>query len=229
MDEETKTTETAEATGQATGQTTEEGQAEGHAGAAAEPENWEQRYKDLQSDHTRISQESAKNQQLIEAVSPHINWAALEKAQRGESPEYSEDEMTFVSKKDLNEHLRKVEQKIATETFRQDFRRDYPDLADKGPKEEMVRFFFEQKTLRTDTFDKRLKSAVASARNLFKSEQQKGKNEGDQKNAEAAAASGLISASPKTFPESEPKKEETPQSYVDALRDAQERKKLTKF
>jgi len=225
MDEEVKTTETA---GQVEGQPETQPDAAAQVEAPAEAVNWEQRYKDLQSDHTRISQESAKNQQLIEVVSPHVNWQDLERAQRGESPESSGDEMTFVSKKELNEHLRKVEQRMATQNFVQEFRQNHPDLADRGPKEEMVRFFFEQKTLKTDPFDKRLKNATDSARNFLKVEQQKGKDGSTQKDAEAAAAGGLISATPKTSPKPEPK-EETPQNYVDSLRDAQERKKLTNF
>jgi len=235
-EEEAKTEE-----GQVDGQTAEGTEAtedtptttETEAKTAPEPSKAEQKLteqvNELQGKFDTLSQDASRSEQLLKEIQPFVNWDGMKasRAGGGETDELGEEgEQTFVTKQELQAHEKRIEQKIATSDFQRDFRTKYPDLGDKGPKEELVRFYYENKTLRTDSFDKRLEGAVKAARALLKSEQDKGKagTEADKEKAaqeakakaEAAAkASGLSSAGITSPKESEGSKEtETAAGYV---------------
>jgi hypothetical protein len=199
-----------------------------------------QQVSDLQSKYDTLAQDASRDKKLLEEVIPHVNFDQLRggKTREEEEDYLNEDgsEEPYLTKAEATKLLKGIEQKIATTDFVRDFRTKFPDLADKGPKEEMVRYFFENKTLHTDDFDKRLESAVKAARELLKSEQDKGSEktkaekekaaaEAKAKTEAAAKAAGLSSAgltSPKT--EEGEKTEETASDYV-----ARRKEKLAKL
>lgn len=200
--------------------------------AAPEPSEAEKKLteqmSELQGKFDSLAQDGVKDKQLLEELTPFVDWEGMKTGRAGTATdELSEEgEPTFLTQQDAKALEKRVEQKIATNQFIQDFRTNYPDLADKGPKEELVRFFFDRKTLRTDSFDKRLEGAVKATRDLLKSEQDKGAEkiktdeekaaqEKKAKDEAAAKASGLSSTgitSPKTSEES--KETETPTDYI---------------
>lgn len=194
----------------------------------SETEKLTEQMSELQGKFDSLAQNSAKDKQLLEEIAPLVNWDGM-KASRsgGEHDELGEEEaQTFLTQKEAKALEERIDQKLKTNEFMQDFRTNYSDLADKGPKEELVRYYFENKTLRTDSFDKRIESAVKAARALLKSEQDKGiaKTKADEEKAaqeekakaEAAAkASGLSSAGITSPKASEVDKEpETPSDYI---------------
>ncbi len=179
---------------------------------------------ELQGKFDTLSQGAEKDKQLLEQITPYVDFEAVKKGQPGgESDELGgEGEQTFLTQKEAKALEQRIDTKIKTSEFQRDFRDKYPDLGDKGPKEEMVRYYFEKEK---GSFDKRLESAVELARALLKSERDKGKVEVEvdvekkvketKAKAEAAAkASGLSSAgitSPKT---SEGEEDDTAKGYV---------------
>jgi len=240
-DEETKTDEQAADETAAVADTTEaDTKAAEETKAAPEPSESEKKMTEqmgeLQGKFDSLSQDSVKNKQLLEEITPYVDWEGMKKRRAGESDEVSEEgEETFLTQKEAKALESRIDRKIKTNQFMQDFRTKYSDLADKGPKEEMVRFFFENKTLQTESFDKRLESAVKATRDLLKSEHDKGADKiksDEEKTAQetkakeeaAAKASGLSSTGITSSKASESDKEtETSSDYVKSRKERLEK------
>lgn len=223
-----------DSTGEATIETSEETK------VTPEPSEAEKKLTEqmgeLQGKFDTLSQDAGKNSQLLTELEPFVDFEKMKRVRAGESDEFGEEgEQTFLTQQEAKALETRINAKIKTNQFVQDFRTNYPDVADKGPKEEMVRFFFENKTPRTESFDKRLESAVKSTRDLLKSEQDKGadKIKSDEEKAaketkakeEAAAkASGLSSAGITSSKASESDKEtKTSSDYVKSRKERLEK------
>lgn len=157
---------------------------------------------DLQSKYDTGQQELVKTKKTLDELTPLVDFDAVGGAG---APAGGEGEQTFLTRDEAKALEVRLDQKIRTNEFMADFRSKYPDLGDKGPKEQMVTYFFTEKTLHTESFDKRVESAVKAVRTLLKSEQTKGadevketadkdKKETEAKAKAAAQASGLSSA-----------------------------------
>jgi hypothetical protein len=235
MAEETKTEETTE-----TEQTQETQVAETKTTEPTETEQLRKQVEELQASSSELqskfdtlSQDSTRREQYIEQISPYVDFDGLKTA--GQDTDSSEEDQSFLTKAEAKALEQKITQTIATAEFQREFRVKYPDLGDKGPKEEMVRFFFENKTLRTDSFDKRLESAVNSTRNLLKTEQEKAlkeKEAADEKAAkeakekeEAAAKASGLSSGTITSPQKTEKESETTSDYINERRETQQKLK----
>lgn len=239
MEDETKTTETTE------NEQAQEIQAAEAESVVTEPTETEQLRKqveelqasssELQSKFDTLSHDSAKREQYLEQITPYVDFDGVKTSRQPGEADYSEEDQSFLTKAEAKALEQKINQRIATADFTRDFRGKYPDLGDKGPKEEMVRYFFENKTLRTDTFDKRLESAVKATRALLKTEvdtalkdkeaaEKKAAKERKAKEEAAAKASG-ISSGTITSPQKTGKESETSSDYIAERREKQERLK----
>ena len=197
-DEETQTEQTEETTAEET--STEETTAEETTAAEEKttPSEVEQKLNELQSKYDSLSQDAAKSKHLLDELSPYVDYSRM---QGGTTEEADESGDEFMTRAEAKAFEKRIEQKLATENFTRDFRGKHPDLGDNGPKEELVRYFFEKEK---GSFDSRLESAVKAARNLLSSEQEKGATktkaeiekaakEAKAKAEAAAKASGLSS------------------------------------
>jgi len=171
------------------------------------PSEEDQKLSDLQSKFDALSQDAERNKNLLDELTPLID---LSKVKGEQQEEVDPDSEEFMTKGEAKAFEKRINEKIATENFIRDFRTNHPEIADKGPKEEMVRYFFEREK---GSFDKRLQVAVDSTKSLLKSEQEKGTTktkaeiekaakETKAKAEAAAKASGLSSAGNTTAKES---------------------------
>jgi len=194
-DEETKTEETTEEEVVAEETTTGEETTEEIVDET--PSEAEIKLNELQGKFDQVSQDAERNRELLELMA-----SGNRQQDTQQEEEIDPDGDEFMTKSEAKAFEKRIDEKIATENFIRDFRGSNPDLADKGPKEEIVRYHFERAK---GTFDERLKSAVAATKKLFQSEQEKGSTKTKAESekaakevkakAEAAAkASGLSSA-----------------------------------
>jgi hypothetical protein len=186
----------AENTGDETDADSQGAEDKGSENKAEAKVDWESRYKELQAQTTRSSQEAAQLRQRIDA---------MEAAQRGGQAD-DEDlglDDDFVSKKDVNKMISKAVQSALTSRDTQAadryFRKTYPDLVKhegviaglmRHPKDpEMLKGSFED---RIDAAAKEFNELTEEAKNTAKAEA-----EAAQKTAEEARrkASGLGSSS----------------------------------
>lgn len=241
MEDETKTTDESTVNDEASVVTDEKSEATKAAEAVAvsTPSETEQKlqeqFNELQGRFDTLSQDSARQSQYLNEITPYVDFDGLKAERQGGESDSSEEDQSFLTKAEAKSLEQKIEQKIKTAEFMREFRGKYPDLGDKGPKEEMVRFFFENKTLRTDSFDKRLESAVKATRSLLKDEQEralKEKEAADEKAAkeakekeEAAAKASGISSGTITSPQKSEKESETTSDYIADRREKQEKLK----
>lgn len=199
-DEETKIEETTEEVVEET--TTEEEVTEEVVDET--PSEAEVKLNELQSKFDTLSRGAEKDRELLELL------ASGKRDEQQQEEEVDPDSEEFMTKSQAKAFEKRIDEKIATDNFIRDFRATNPELADKGPKEEMVRYFFEREK---GSFDKRLESAVESTKKLLQSEQEKGSTktkadiekaakETKAKTEAAAKASGLSSAGSTTAKES---------------------------
>ena len=209
------------------------------AAATVEPsEALQEQIGELQGKFDTLSQDSSRNQKYLEEIWPYVDMDAYKEGRQGVGAVDEEAEGYFLTQKEAKALEARIDSKIKTADFQRDFRTKYPDVGDKGPKEEMVRFFFENKTLRTDSFDKRLESAVKATRELLSVDSDKavaeakvkdGKTTAEAKaKAEAAAqASGLDSGSITSPQAAEKDETETTLSDYTAMRKEKQEKLKT--
>ena len=224
-DEETGTEQTEETTDEETNaeETTTE---ETTTKKETVPSEYEQKLNELQSKYDSLSRDAAKDKHLLDELSPYVDYNRM---QGGTTEETDESDSEFMTRAEVKAFEKRIEQKLATENFTRDFRGKHPDLGDNGPKEELVRYFFEKEK---GSFDSRLESAVKAARTLLSSEQEKGATktkaeiekaakEAKAKAEAAAKASGLSSAGHTTAKASD---EDTEPDYAAERRATQRRK-----
>jgi len=259
--DQTVTTEGQDSQSQQTapeGQTTDQSQAgtqtsEGQTQTETPEDKYkklEEKHKKLQSQFTKTSQEAEEAKKLLEIVKPYWeseapSGTAENQAQtlQGEgdlSVSGGEDDGTYISraehKKEMQKVLGQVSNIIRTNSFVTGFRQQFPDLGDKGPKEQLVTHFFNDRIKKGEKRETALQGAISDARTFVKglqeegatvakTEQEKAEQERKKKAAAgaAAAAAGLGSSgisAPKTV---EPPL--TQQDYLKKTRAARERTK----
>lgn len=179
--------------------------------------NWEERYKNLESDHTKTSQELADNKQLLDTVSPYVDWG---KVQGGEEKPPEEEGQGFIDKKAHADSLKELSDNVDIKLLTLEFRQDHPELK---PYEGLVGFNLLNNTSKNKPIKQRMGDAVKMTQEFLEKERTAGKEEAEKKTQEAAAAGGLGSAGA-----SSPEKKEVPlgesgKDYI-ARRKAESRK-----
>ncbi len=131
-----------------------------------------EQFNELQSKFDTLSGSVTEKQQLIDQLTPYVDFDKLKGGNQDDGLEDNEGDETFLTQKEAKALEVRLDKKIKSNNFMNDFRTTYPDLGDKGVKEEMVRYFFEKE--KAGSFDQRVKKAVEATRNLLKTEQAKG-------------------------------------------------------
>jgi len=169
----------------------------------SEYEKIQETQKELQAKLTQTSQESARNKQLLEAVTPYVDYTRLQPGAAQQQPAGDEDDdESYVTPKQVKEIVSNVTAKFQQELLAQNVRTKYPDVCDNGPNEVIVRHFLQKDTTPFNSPEERIESAVKSAREHIKSVKDEGKKEAEvertkaeaeakAKQAAAAKASGL--------------------------------------
>jgi hypothetical protein len=198
--------------------------------APSEPEvNYQERYEQLEKEHTALGQKAKENEQLIEMVTPHVDWNAVQggQAPAAESQEDSEAQDQFISRKAHDEAIRASQQQTDVKLLTMQFRSEHPELRDYektlvGP--EIMRL---RRTSPNLTADQLVQKATEFATGFLEKERAKGTEKADQerkaKAAETAKASGFASTG-STPPAKEEQVGETPEENV-ARRKEESRKR----
>ena len=179
-------------------------------------DSYEKRYKDSQTHITKIEQENAslrdtanKDKELLDAVSPYVNWDAANGKQTMEV-----DDDGYVDKKTLNDKLGTIQKQIVENQQLQYFRTKYPELIE----QEIVVSAFFNKTDPRKKFEDRLNSAVENTQKLIESQRTKGREEYEkekkEKTAKEAAVAGLAGGKGPKGSKEEPEGE----SYEDYIK-----------
>ena len=183
--------------------------------------DYEQRYNDSQEHIARIEEENAtmressfKDKELIDAVSPFIDWDAV----NGKTKP-AEDDDAYVNKKTLKQTKDELHAMITRMNATQNFRTKYPDMIEY---EDLVGVYL-NKTNQRDSMESRIEKAVENTRKLIESERNKGRESFEKekkgKVAKEAEASGLAAAKGQKGSEEEPEGE----SFDDYIKGRQKR------
>lgn len=213
---------------------------EGDAGAAAaedqtdykaEHAKLQESQKELQAKLTQTAQEAARHKQLLDTISPYVDYSRLQGGGNAPAAGSDEDEVEeYVTSKQVKELVGNLSAKFKQELLAQNVRAKYPDVCDNGPNEVIVRHFLDKDTSPYETPEERIKSAVEKAREHIKSLKAEGRKEAEAERAKteaeakakaaaAAKASGLA-ASGNTSPSAAAETPElTGESYVQQRRD----------
>jgi len=184
--------------------------------AKAEETNWEERYKNLESDHTKTAQELAEHKQLIETVTPFVDWGKVQ----GEEGHAEEGEQKFVDEKTHTQSLKELSSDIDIKLLTLEFRQDHPELK---PYEGLVGFNLLNNTNKNEPVKQRMAEAVKMTQEFLEKERNAGKEEAEKKAQEAAGAGGLGSAGASSPEKKEASLGESNAEYI-ARRKEQSRK-----
>jgi len=179
----------------------------------------------LEADHTKLSEKAKESERVLELVTPHVDWNAVQgrQAPATEKPS-SDEEYDFISKKEHEEAIRRIESKTDIRLLEMQFRSNHPELRDYedrlvGPA--IVRLRRTQPHL---TPEQLVEKAAEDANAFLEAERAKvvaeqekataaAEEERKQKEVSAAKASGLGSAGV-TTPKAEEKAGETAEEYI---------------
>ena len=180
--------------------------------------DWEERYKNLESDHTKTSQELTEQKQFVDTVTPYVDWG---KVQGGEEKP-SDEEQGFIDKKAHADSLRELSNTVDVKLLALGFRQAHPELKPyeetiTGPALARLRQQYPRESI-----EKVMDRAARFTTELLEQERNKGAEDAEKKKQEAAAAEGLGSAGP-TSPKEEKPLGETGKEYF-ARRKEQSRK-----
>lgn len=199
----------------------------------AEHAKLQESQKELQAKFTQTAQEAARNKQLLDTISPYVDYSRLHGGQGANAPAAGQDDEgaeEYLTSKQVKELVGNLSSKFKQELLAQNVRSKYPDVCDNGPNEVIVRHFLEKDTSPYETPEERIKKSVEKARDHLKSLKAEGRKEADAerakaeadakaKTAAAAKASGLA-ASGTTSPSAAAETPElTGESYVKQRRD----------
>lgn len=180
--------------------------------------NWEERYKNLEADHTKTSQELSDQKQFADTISPYVDWGRVQ----GEEEKPAEGEPSFVDKKTHADSLKELSGNIDIKLLALGFRQEHPELK---PYEETITGPALARLRRQyprESIAKVMDRAAKFTTELLEQERNKGAEDAEKKKQEAAAVGGLGSAGP-TSPKEEKPLGETGTDYV-ARRKEQSRK-----
>lgn len=181
-------------------------------------DSYEKRYKDLQSHTTKIEQENAKikeqaakDKELLDAVTPFVNWDAASGKTAPVVDDGSGDE--YVNKKTLTTVIKDLQDKFQAGYTTQTFRIKYPDMV---AYEDLVGSFL-AKTDGRRPMEDRIDTAVGNVKKLLETERARGREEFEKEKKEKvekeAEASGLSAAKGARGSNSEPDGE-TYEEYI---------------
>lgn len=182
-----------------------------------EAPNYEQQYKDTQAKLTEASQELADNKQLLDTVSPYVDWG---KVQGGEEKPSEEEGQGFIDKKAHADSLKELSDNVDIKLLTLEFRQDHPELK---PYEGLVGFNLLNNTTKNKPIKQRMADAVKMTQEFLEKERTTGKEEAEKKTQEAAAAGGLGSAGASSPERKEAPSGESGKDYI-ARRKAESRK-----
>jgi hypothetical protein len=172
----------------------------------AELEKLQASHKELQAQFTTVSQDAARNRQLMETLQPFVDYSRMggQAPEGAGEPEGDEDDEVPLSRKQVREMMSSMAQELRGQMIAQGVRSKYPDVCDNDWKEVIVRNELAKlaKTHSFETPEQRIERAVNKAREILQGERDAGKSEAElarkkadeearKKAAAAAKASGL--------------------------------------
>ena len=119
-----------------TGQETKVDPAQSQTGQASAPanekktEDYEAKYKELQSQQQKTAEELASTKELVRAIEPHVDWGAVRGQGAGGQDTGSEADETLVTSKEVAAQLRQVEERNQNAILALSFRSAHPELAE---------------------------------------------------------------------------------------------------
>lgn len=190
--------------------------------------DYKKQYEELNASHTQLSQKAKEDAQLLEMVTPHVDWNAFQGRQvpaTGGQEESEGDQERFISKKDHDETLRQVQSSTDTKIVTMQFRINHPELRDYEDTlvaPAIVKLRRENPHLGADQL---VEKAAKFANDFLKAEREKGgkakEQEGEEKEqeekrkaAEAAKAGGFASAGTTAPATKEEKAGQTTEEYI---------------
>ena len=189
--------------------------------------------KELQSQFTKVSQDAARSQELLQTLEPYIDYSRIQGGQPGQAADEAgdADAESYFTKKDVKQLLDQQATTFRQELIAQNVRTKYPDVCDNGPKEVIVRWHLQNKTSPHEPAEKRIERAVEMTREILKAERESGRKEADdarkktedearKKAAAAAQMSGTAATGPTSPASGTPQvnEEMTGENYVNARR-----------
>lgn len=161
----------------------------------ADKVDFEKRYNDSQTHISKIEAENAsfrtetqKDKDLIDGMSPFVDWSALNGVKPSETTSNGDD---LVDKATLDKTIEELRSQINRNSITQDFRSKYSDMVQY---EDLVGVYL-QKTDTRRPMEERIEKAVESTRKFLESERATGRDsfetEKKEKAAKEAEAAGL--------------------------------------
>lgn len=185
--------------------------------------------KELQSQFTTVSQDHARQSEMLAALEPYIDYDRMNTERAGAGGEAgSADDEEYLNAKQVKQMLTEVTKTFQNTLQAQTLRQKHPDICDNGPNEQLVGWFLKNKTLPTDKPEARIESAIKQTRDYLAGLEKKGrtaaqteKEAAEKKTAEKAAAaakaSGLatsVATTPETTKTEDENKPVTADDYV---------------
>jgi len=158
--------------------------------------DYEARYKASQAEIQKLSEDNKSKEELLDAVSPYVNWDAAQ----GKTPatETQTDDDGYVSKKTMQQAISGLENKSNSRIMALQFQVAHPELAPYEKTLVSPTILRMRKEHPHDPLDKILERTAESVNKFLQAERSKGeqkaKEEQKKKEDELAGASGLDSA-----------------------------------
>ncbi len=192
------------------GDTGAQGDSQAQGDSKAQDDGYEQRYKDLQVDHTTTKQELAQSKQLVDMMTPHVNFRDKKES------ESAEDDDEFVQTGQMKQQLQDISAKVDDKLLSLKFQQDNPDLKDY---QHVVGSMLNKTDPRLPK-ETRLEEAAKLTRDFLETERKKGAESAEadkvKKAAAEAEASGIASGTTKVS-KGESDDPDKPQSYKDYM------------
>jgi hypothetical protein len=195
-----------------------ETQAQEQAQETTETVDWEARHKEAEAELTKAKEAAAESERLIELVTPHVDWNAVQGTKPTETTTEEEGEEQFVSAKSHKEALQAVRQENQMQLLTMQFRLEHPDLRpyeDTLIVPEIVRLRRAHPNLNAAQL---LTKATKNATDFLEAERAKGtekaKEEQEAKARETARASGFASTGTTAPKKDESQGGESTEDYI---------------
>ncbi len=192
------------------GDTGAQGDTQAQGDSKAQDDNYEQRYKNLQVHHTQAKQDLAQSKQLVEMMTPHVNFGNKEETDSAEGDE------EYVQTGQMKQQLQDISAKVDDKLLSLKFQQDNPDLKDY---QHVVGSMLAQTDSRLPK-EARLEKAAKLTREFLETERKKGAEAAQaaktQKAAAEAEAAGISSGTTK-ISKSESDDLDKPQSHSDYM------------
>jgi hypothetical protein len=197
--------------------------------AQEEKIDWESRHKEAEAELTKVREKAAEDEQMLELVTPHVDWNAVQGGTKPTETKATDDESAeeFISRKEHEERLSRVQATTEGRILTLQLRTEHPELRpyeDSLIAPEVARLRRANPTLRPEQL---LEKATKFATDFLEAERAKGiekaKEEQQTKATETAKASGFASAGATTPKKDEAQGGESAEDYI-ARRKQQSRK-----